>query len=95
MVRCCTAASLRVENLDNCTSGIPVMSANTPLAVPKVGEKQRLKNTPSFAKELKYGVLLSGLPLMLLLYMLKLSQMTSTIFGRLSGAPLSGCMVRK
>jgi hypothetical protein len=40
MVRWFTEASLRVENLLSCTSGIPVMVAKTPLAVPKDGEKQ-------------------------------------------------------
>src|SRR5690349_4451751 len=75
------AASVRVENLANCTSGMPVMVANMPLAVEKCGVKQRLKNKPLSQRLLMYGVAFSALPLMLVLYMLKDSQTTNTTFG--------------
>src|ERR1700694_1807565 len=75
------ACSLRVENFDNCTSGMPVSVAKRPRAVEKCGVKQRLKKIPCVVSDWKNGVVLSGLPLMLLLYMLNDSQSTSTILG--------------
>ena len=53
MVRCFTVSGLRVANLLNCTSGMPVKVANTPRAVPKEGEKQRSKKIPSLHNCLK------------------------------------------
>src|SRR5688572_15188165 len=90
MVCCFKACGLRVENLESCTSGIPVVNANNPLAVEKCGVKHFSKKIPCFVSSLKYGVVLSGLPLMLLLYMLKDSHNTSTTFGLLSNALDSG-----
>src|SRR5690606_29693116 len=96
IVRCSIAFGFRVENLNNCTSGIPVIIANNPLAVEKCGVKQRSKKIPFSAIELKYGVVLSGLPLMLLLYMLNDSHNTSTTFGLLSSASVPGitCLLK-
>src|SRR5436305_1987078 len=75
------AASVRVENFANCTSGMPVTTANIPLAVEKCGVKQRLKNIPLSQSDLMYGVVFSGLSLMLVLYMLNDSHTTKTTFG--------------
>ena len=64
IVRCSTASGFRVENLDNCTSGIPVSIANTARAVPKVALKHLSKKIPSLHRTVrvlydKYGYPLS------------------------------------
>ena len=74
---------------------MPVNNANKPLAVEKCGEKQRSKKIPLSVIDLKYGVVLSRLPLMLLLYMLKDSHITNTMFGWLSRAMLPGNTSRR
>ncbi len=53
MVCCFIASGFRVENLNNCASGIPLMIANKPRAVEKCGVKQRSKNIPFFDNESK------------------------------------------
>src|ERR1051325_8332878 len=75
------AASVRVENFANCTSGMRVVIANIPRAVEKCGVKHRLKKIPLSQSDLIYGVVFNGLPLMLVLYMLNDSQTTKTTFG--------------
>src|SRR5436853_6465657 len=87
-----TMAGFLLAVLTNSTSGIPVMVAHTPLAVPKCGVKQLSKNIPCFVRSLKNGVVFSGLPHMELLYALNDSQMTSTIFGWIF-IPLSRFMI--
>ncbi len=90
MVCCFIASGLRVENLNSCASGMPVIIAKSPLAVEKCGEKQRSKKIPFLHSESKYGVVFSRLPLIVLLYMLNDSHITNTMFGRLSNALLPG-----
>jgi len=43
------AAGSRVENLESCTSGIPVKVAKKPRAVPNVGGKTPVKKYPAIA----------------------------------------------
>src|SRR5690349_5689444 len=94
MVCCLNANGFLVENLNSCASGMPVMMANSPRAVEKCGVKHRSKKIPCLVNESKKGVASRALPLMLLLYILNDSHITSTTLGLLSRALLPGCTTR-